>query len=209
MEQSISVIPMGAKRATDGSTTQLVFLWSKRWDDLEKLNPADFSNLIPHPCTSRQWDLICDRSALGSLALSAYQMGYMFSGIIIGHISDNYGRKTALIVSILIEIISGFGITLSPSIYVFIVVRFIHGIGGFGRYLSSLLISRHYLSNQLRFSHNQLTNKNFLTQHNFIINHNLSGRKRWTRLSWKSCCRLWLDMAWRPISHDAGDLFYR
>ncbi|XP_074596551.1 uncharacterized protein LOC141851688 [Brevipalpus obovatus] len=88
----------------------------------------------------KEWDLICDRSALGSLALSAYQMGYMFSGIIIGHISDNYGRKTALIVSILIEIVSGFGITLSPSIYVFIVVRFIHGIAGFGRYLSSLLI---------------------------------------------------------------------
>jgi len=73
-------------------------------------------------------------------------MGYMFSGIIIGHISDKYGRKTALIVSILIEIASGIGITLSPSIYVFIVVRFIHGIGGFGRYLSSLLISKHQLN---------------------------------------------------------------
>lgn len=85
---------------------------------------------------------MCDRAYLVSFVLTAYQVGYLFSGLTIGYLSDKFGRKTGIIICVVLEIVAGFGLTFSHTIYLFIFFRFIHGIGGFGRYLAALLICK-------------------------------------------------------------------
>ncbi|XP_074602124.1 organic anion transporter 3-like [Brevipalpus obovatus] len=88
----------------------------------------------------REWNLVCDRSRLLYSTLSVYQVGFMVSGFLIGYVSDKFGRKKGLIVSLIIEMVSSAGLSLAPNIYLFIFFRFVHGIGGYGRYLSSILL---------------------------------------------------------------------
>lgn len=84
--------------------------------------------------------MICGQEWLGSFAQSMYQMGYVFSGIFIGWLSDKYGRKLALQVSILFEIIGGISLMLSNSIYFYIFSRLILGLGDSGRGMSLFMI---------------------------------------------------------------------
>ncbi|XP_074598888.1 organic cation transporter protein-like [Brevipalpus obovatus] len=88
----------------------------------------------------KEWNLICDRFWLASLVLSAYQFGYLISSFVIGIISDRYGRKFAVIVCLIIEIICFLGGATAPSVEVFLIFRFIAGIGGYGRFLGLLLV---------------------------------------------------------------------
>lgn len=63
-----------------------------------------------------------------------------------GFFSDRFGRKTAAITSMSLEALCGFAVTLSPSITSLIIIRFFHGLAGYGRYLSTLLICKFLLS---------------------------------------------------------------
>ena len=68
--------------------------------------------------------------------------GYLISGIVIGYISDKFGRKFALTCSVILEIISQLGIILTRNLYLFIGFRIIDGIGGYGRYIVSLILCK-------------------------------------------------------------------
>jgi hypothetical protein len=79
----------------------------------------------------------------------------MISGPIFGLFSDTYGRKKALILSVILEIFSTISSVISATIYQFIAARFFMGIAGYARYLSSLLLRKfiNYASlNQFRIS---------------------------------------------------------
>ncbi|XP_015791248.1 organic cation transporter protein [Tetranychus urticae] len=89
---------------------------------------------------SREWNMICERYWLKSFTLSVYVFGYLISGIVIGYISDKFGRKFALACSVFLEIISQIGIIFTSNLYVFIVLRVIDGIGGYGRYIVALIL---------------------------------------------------------------------
>lgn len=60
-------------------------------------------------------------------------MGYVLSGILIGYISDSYGRFRALFVALLFELLGGIMLISSNSIYVYIFSRFVLGFGDSGR----------------------------------------------------------------------------
>ncbi|UXI20758.1 hypothetical protein NH340_JMT06701 [Sarcoptes scabiei] len=105
-----------------------------------------FSKCDPH-CTNRiynnsvafdqtitsKFELICGDEWLGSFAQSMYQFGYVLSGVIIGMMSDQYGRRIALIVSIVFEIFGGLMLIVSPNIYWYTAARLILGFGDSGR----------------------------------------------------------------------------
>uniref|UniRef100_T1K5P1 Major facilitator superfamily (MFS) profile domain-containing protein n=1 Tax=Tetranychus urticae TaxID=32264 RepID=T1K5P1_TETUR len=95
---------------------------------------------ITRKTVTKEWNLVCERYWLRSLVLSSYQFGYLLSGLVIGYISDRFGRKPAILFSMSLEIVCAVGLVLSPNVYCFIVVRVIHGIGGYGRYLASLIL---------------------------------------------------------------------
>lgn len=67
------------------------------------------------------------------MSQSVYQLGYVFSGLAIGFLSDTYGRRLALLVSISAELLGGFLVIFSPTIYVYILARGLLGFGDSGR----------------------------------------------------------------------------
>ena len=70
---------------------------------------------------------------MGSFSQSIYQMGYVLSGILIGYLSDSYGRFRALFVALLFELLGGILLITSNSIYVYTLSRFVLGFGDSGR----------------------------------------------------------------------------
>ncbi|XP_053213392.1 organic cation transporter protein-like [Panonychus citri] len=105
---------------------------------------------ITRTTVTKEWNLVCERYWLRSVVLSAYQVGYMISGLLVGCISDKLGRKFAILFCICLEIITSFGLVLAPNVYVFIAIRVIHGIGGYGRFLASLILLLESVGPKLR-----------------------------------------------------------
>lgn len=79
-----------------------------------------------------EWNLICNRSHLASLAQSILQIGILAGSLAFGHISDRYGRKIAVVLALFLEAVF---VTLSAFVtdyWMFMVSRFLIGtaLGG-------------------------------------------------------------------------------
>lgn len=66
------------------------------------------------------------------LSLTFSMIGLAVGQLVIGPLSDKYGRKVPLITSLAIFCVSTVGCIYSPNIYWFIICRFIQGIAGSG-----------------------------------------------------------------------------
>ncbi|XP_015786194.1 organic cation transporter protein [Tetranychus urticae] len=118
------------------------------FDELDSC--ASWYHNVTRTTITKEWDLVCERYWLRSVVLSSYQFGYLVSGLIVGYISDRHGRKLAILFCILLEIVCSLGLILSPNVYVFIAIRVFHGIGGYGRYLASVILLMESVGPNLR-----------------------------------------------------------
>ena len=96
------------------------------------------------------FDLVCDKSWYPSFAQSIYQMGFAVSGILLGVISDKYGRFFASKIAIGLEIIAGFAQAFAPTIYYFWCARFFMGIAAYGRFLNGYILISEWVGPNLR-----------------------------------------------------------
>ncbi|GFQ82023.1 organic cation transporter protein [Trichonephila clavata] len=79
-----------------------------------------------------EWDLVCDREWLISLAKSVYMVGFLLSVIFFGQLSDCVGRFPTLIICYIIASTSMFLSLLSTSYMMFIILRFFQAFGRSG-----------------------------------------------------------------------------
>ncbi|XP_053604363.1 organic cation transporter protein-like [Plodia interpunctella] len=79
-----------------------------------------------------EWNLICDRVSLASLAQSIMQIGILTGSLIFGYVSDRYGRKLAVLLSLFLEAAFVAMSGLVPEFWMFLVCRFLIGaaVGG-------------------------------------------------------------------------------
>ncbi|MDC7955520.1 multidrug effflux MFS transporter [Fusobacterium simiae] len=77
-------------------------------------------------------------TSLTQMTLTGGMIGLALGQLIIGPISDKYGRKISLIISLIIFLLSTLVIILVPNIYMMIIFRFIQGSSAAG----ALVISR-------------------------------------------------------------------
>lgn len=84
--------------------------------------------------------MVCGQEWLTSFSQSFYQFGYVLSGLLIGYISDSYGRYVAICVSIAVEVTGGLTTIATGSIYGYILARTILGFGDSGRSNSLYMI---------------------------------------------------------------------
>ena len=99
-----------------------------------------------------EFDLVCSRSHYGSVAQSVHQFGYLVSGLVLGRLSDRIGRRFTLITSMMLEVAGGIGCATAPSIYVFLVFRFLVGLASYGRFLTSYILLAEWMGPKARAS---------------------------------------------------------
>ena len=96
------------------------------------------------------FDLVCDKAWYPSFAQSMHQFGYAVSGILLGIISDRYGRAFCAKVAIALEIVAGFGQAFSPNIYFYWFTRFLIGIAAYGRFLNGYVLVAEWVGPKIR-----------------------------------------------------------
>ncbi|KAJ0183341.1 hypothetical protein K1T71_001317 [Dendrolimus kikuchii] len=115
-------------------------------------NPEYDQSTIVSSVTS-EWDLICGRTWLASLAQSIMQIGILAGSLVFGFISDRYGRKNAALLAHLLVVASIATSGLIPELWTFFVCRFLIGVALGGTMITFYVILielcgksfRHYL----------------------------------------------------------------
>ena len=97
-----------------------------------------------------EFDLVCDKSWYPSFSQSCHQMGYAVSGLLLGFLSDRYGRLFAARIAIALEIAAGFGQAFSPSMYWFWFSRFFVGLAAYGRFLTGYVLVTEWIGPKAR-----------------------------------------------------------
>lgn len=110
--------------------------------DWEYTKPYDYSLVT-------EFSIDCGREWQIQLASSSHFVGMAFGAIIIGWLSDNYGRKTVLVPFYLIMHISALASSVSPNIWLIMAARFVIGFsvpvlcGNLSTLMSELVLPSH------------------------------------------------------------------
>lgn len=75
----------------------------------------------------KEWDLVCSNSSLKFLAEMMFLLGVAFGGFFSGLVSDKFGRKKALMGSLVFQLVLGVLVAISPWFELYLVVRFFLG----------------------------------------------------------------------------------
>lgn len=76
-----------------------------------------------------QMNVVCDRSWMTSVAMSAFYVGSLFGNAIYGYVGDRFGRKPTLLIIIVVDVLVSFISVFSPNYTFFIVCRGFLGLG--------------------------------------------------------------------------------
>ncbi|KAL1139156.1 hypothetical protein AAG570_009216 [Ranatra chinensis] len=75
-----------------------------------------------------EWDLVCGRKQLSNLAEMMFLLGVAIGGLVSGLISDRFGRKRTLMISLLAQVILGTMVAMTPWYLFYLILR---GVLGF------------------------------------------------------------------------------
>lgn len=74
-----------------------------------------------------QWDLVCDKAAVGALSQTFLTIGMGAGASLIPHFADRYGRRPVVIICLFGIWAFSLGLGFSPSYNVFMALRFMIG----------------------------------------------------------------------------------
>ncbi|GAA6230520.1 solute carrier family 22 member 5-like [Lates japonicus] len=87
-----------------------------------------------------EWDLVCDNRWKSPLTSSVFFCGVLTGSFISGQLSDRYGRKTVLVVTIAVQIVFTFFEIFSQSWAVFCALYFVVGVGQISNYVAAFVL---------------------------------------------------------------------
>ncbi|XP_068183443.1 solute carrier family 22 member 7-like isoform X2 [Antennarius striatus] len=88
-----------------------------------------------------EWDLVCDRKILTKTSSTIFFLGVMVGAVALGYLSDKYGRKLTLLASFIMTILFGISSGFANSYSLFVVLRFLTGVGLTGISIISIVLS--------------------------------------------------------------------
>uniref|UniRef100_A0A8C3WYY7 Solute carrier family 22 member 8 n=1 Tax=Catagonus wagneri TaxID=51154 RepID=A0A8C3WYY7_9CETA len=97
-----------------------------------------------------EWDLVCSSNKLKEMAQSVFMAGILIGGLVLGALSDRFGRKPILISSYLLLGASGSGAAFSPAFSIYTVFRFLCGFSISGITLSTTILNVEWVSTRFR-----------------------------------------------------------
>ncbi|XP_032408114.1 solute carrier family 22 member 13-like [Xiphophorus hellerii] len=77
-----------------------------------------------------EFDLVCGKSGLIEASQSIYMAGILIGCLLVGAISDRFGRKFVILLSLLLLLLFAVITAFSPNIYVYIIFKFLCGSSG-------------------------------------------------------------------------------
>ncbi|XP_067400090.1 solute carrier family 22 member 6-A-like [Emydura macquarii macquarii] len=89
-----------------------------------------------------EWDLVCNFRKLRQVAQSIYMAGVLVGALVLGGLSDRFGRKAMLIWSFLQLAVMGTCTAFSPNYISYCIFRFLGGmaLSGFGLSIACLIV---------------------------------------------------------------------
>ncbi|KAI3354824.1 hypothetical protein L3Q82_004630 [Scortum barcoo] len=77
-----------------------------------------------------EFDVVCDKSGLVQASQSIFMGGSLIGALTFGSISDRFGRRLAILLSLLLVLLFSMGSAFSINIYVYMVFQFFCGTSG-------------------------------------------------------------------------------
>ncbi|XP_071955146.1 organic cation transporter protein-like isoform X2 [Antedon mediterranea] len=115
----------------DVSTSDWPLEACESWD----YDTSQYKTTIIH-----EWDLVCNDKTKPAVSQSVYFGGVLFGSFFFGVLADWIGRKPTLIISIVIQCTFGLAAAFSPSLTVFICLRFVVAAANYGVFLIAFII---------------------------------------------------------------------
>lgn len=100
-----------------------------------------------------EWDLVCGREWLISVAKTVYMVGFLVSVTICGQLSDRFGRRPVVIICLCVFLIAGILTLMSTNFLMFIVLRFFVALGLTTVFTISYVILTEVISAEYRSSY--------------------------------------------------------
>ncbi|XP_033021375.1 solute carrier family 22 member 13-like [Lacerta agilis] len=97
------------------------------------------------PSLLTQFDLVCDREDLNDISQSIYMLGLLAGALVSGLLSDRFGRRPSILLSMLIEGVFGVATAFAPNFYLYIAFRFLVGAAVSGVVISSLALATEWV----------------------------------------------------------------
>ena len=97
-----------------------------------------------------EFDMVCDHAWYSSFTLSVHVVGYGISGVLVGYISDRFGRLFAAKSAMIIEIMAGLSQAFAPNIYFLWLSRLFVGISAYGRFLTGYVLIMEWIGPKYR-----------------------------------------------------------
>ncbi|XP_018799068.1 PREDICTED: organic cation transporter protein [Bactrocera latifrons] len=88
------------------------------------------------------WNLVCDRRWLGSVAQTVLMLGVFTGAVTLGGLADKVGRKTVFCWSALLQLVIGVAVAFIPEYFSFMAARFFLGLfGSAGSYICGFVLT--------------------------------------------------------------------
>ncbi|KAF4098117.1 organic cation/carnitine transporter 2-like [Onychostoma macrolepis] len=97
-----------------------------------------------------EWDLVCSDDWRAPLTSSLFFCGVLTGSVISGQMSDRFGRKIVLFVTMGIQTVFTFIQVFSPSWLIFCLLFFIVGMGQISNYVAAFVLGMEILSPSIR-----------------------------------------------------------
>ncbi|KAI7796298.1 putative solute carrier family 22 member 4-like [Triplophysa rosa] len=97
-----------------------------------------------------EWDLVCSDDWRAPLTTSLFFCGVLTGSVISGQLSDRFGRKIVLFVTMGIQTVFTFIQVFSPSWLIFCLLFFIVGMGQISNYVAAFVLGMEILSASVR-----------------------------------------------------------
>ncbi|KAK9536895.1 hypothetical protein VZT92_006648 [Zoarces viviparus] len=97
-----------------------------------------------------EWDLVCDDKWKVPFASSTLFVGYLFGSLISGHLSDRYGRKKVVFISLAAQCLSVLLQSFSHSWRMFCIMFLFVGASQISLYISAFVLGTEVLSKTMR-----------------------------------------------------------